>query len=132
MDLDQLCVDEGVMVVRNPFSNEPMLHEGEPITITLYSAESDVMRRFMQRQTDRMQDEARRGTILSTQEREERDTEALVKATKAWSAMPIGGKNLECTPANATLAYTRLPWLRRQVDQYIVRLKNFAAASVES
>lgn len=49
----------------------------------------------------------------------------LAVATRSWTGVQWEGKDLECNPANVTMVYTKLRWLREQVDAFINDRANF-------
>lgn len=142
MDLNDLLVDEAVMRVKHPVTREPLDFidadgkcttapdgKGQPLTIRLYNADSEQVRRLNQRANDAHREELRKGKTFTSREDEMRGLDLLARATKGWSAMPFRGRNLPFSIENAVLVYDAMPWLKRDVDEYIVALKNFVAAS---
>lgn len=119
------------MEVVNPKTGEVLIDEesGTPITITLTGKDSPEYRgRSHELNNRRLQAGMRQGQmILLTAEQLDSDSlELLVLSTKKWHKnFSYGGKTLDCTPANVRMLYTKAPWLREQVDEFVNKRANF-------
>lgn len=51
--------------------------------------------------------------------------ELLTACTKSWVGWQDGGKDFPCNPKNALALYTRLPFVREQVEEYVHERGNF-------
>ena len=49
----------------------------------------------------------------------------LAGATKSWTNVQWEGKELECTEANALMLYSKLRWLKEQVETFVSDRANF-------
>jgi hypothetical protein len=138
LDLSQLdtgAVAEGGadMPLRHPVTNAPLLQDDEetPIIIKVLGMDSKAFRKA----TRANQDRRLRGTRYRPPTAEEIDAEGLeilVKCTIGWAGIILDGAALDCTPANVRTLYTRLPWAREQVDNYIGDRANFMQPSATS
>jgi hypothetical protein len=135
LDLSQLdtgaAAEGGVdMALKHPVTNAPLLQDdGEtPITIRLLGMDSKAFRKA----TRANQDRRLRGTRYRAPTAEELDAEGLellVKCTISWTGIVLDGSSLDCTPVNVRTLFTRLPWVREQIDNYIGDRANFLAPS---
>lgn len=104
----------------------PSTGEKLGIVITLAGPDSDVFRKAKRRNTDKRLKAVQKGREkLSSAELEQEATEILAACTLDWSGIQEGKKDLECTPENASDLYTRYPWIREQVDEFIGDRANF-------
>lgn len=129
-DLEDLVIGEGMdMVVRHPISDQPLVDDnGDPWTIRLESAYSDVYEQAMHVvQNRRLKKSGRggRGVRLTAQDLEEGTLECLLAATLSWSGISSGGVKLEFTPKNVREQYTKHTWLREQVIDFTEDQANF-------
>jgi hypothetical protein len=80
----------------------------------------------------------RRGAVSTPEEAEVSNIMSLVAVTISWRSKNDDGKTyrntitfekkeLDCTPENAKLLYTRLIWMRDQFDEGLADLANFLA-----
>ena len=49
----------------------------------------------------------------------------MIKCTKGWENMIVDGVDLECTPANARIAYERFNWIREQAWDHVHDRSNY-------
>ena len=131
MDLTELdtssAADEGVeMAVRHPVTNAPlMMADGEtPITIRVAGMDSKIFRKAQRANQDRRMKGARY-RAPTADELDAEATELVAKCTLSWRGVMIDGAELQCSFANAKQLYTRLPWLREQVDLFMGDRANF-------
>jgi len=64
---------------------------------------------------------------ITNEERIKDTITVLVKCTLAWENMVMGGKELEFTPDNIRMVYENFPWIREQVDSFVMERRNFLA-----
>lgn len=124
-----------VMHVVNPATRaELFTKDGQPITITLASSDSDRVREVSRRSTNKRlaQQRGGRNAVVTAEALEADAINALMAATIAWQGIAIGGEVLELNDANVRRAYTELPWLRRQVDEFVADEGNFVKTSPAS
>jgi hypothetical protein len=130
MDLTQYendKIDEGaVLHVRDPLTGSLIEDDDgqNAMTITLISADS--------REYVRMQHRISNSTIRGTKPRkvtleeiEDSALQMLAFATKSWTGMVLDGAPLECNQINARMVYKRFPWIKEQVDEFVVDRSNF-------
>lgn len=126
--------DEGaVMEVMDPTKGVPLTfmvgEEKKPVTITLLGMDSQKVRDKRNFEINkRLKVTARNRNTTTAEQNEEEGTSLLAFCTVAWSGMVLDGKPLECTKDNAALVYTRFPWLRSQVDEFVGDRANFLKA----
>jgi hypothetical protein len=89
-----------------------------PITITLLRQSSEEAAKHMRKQAQRMVD-AQKGRRYKTDADavQEQTIKLAVFCTKSWKNVCIGGKVLDCNPANVENLYkdSKLSWLFKQV-----------------
>ena len=96
---------------------------GEPVSayITLAGADSTIhrkaaanisKRRFNSRKGFRSKD-------FDVEKMEAESIEILAVCTLSWKGVTVDGVPLPCSRDNAIKMYTRFPWLREQVEQFI-------------
>lgn len=125
--------DQGaVMQVRNPQTGADLVTPDRvPITITLAGYDSARVQRAVQnRQEMRLRALGGRWRPLRVREIDEDGLAYLAAATLAWTGIVMEGITLDCTLANARKAYAALPWLRRQVDEFVGDPSNFTGPVV--
>ena len=143
-DLSQLDTsaagEEGATLhLRNPFSGEPQYvvlpggNEPVALTVTLLGSDSPTWRNkvsaLQRRRLRAMQ--GRRNTPEPADL--ERDAiELLAACTVAWTGVVIDGKAPVCSPENAVMAYSRLPWMREQADEFANARENFMGESARN
>jgi hypothetical protein len=116
-----------VMEVRNPISGGKLLDGDKPVTITLAGKDSDKFRtvhaEILSRRLTKVGISGR--VKINAGELQDESMELLSACTLSWSGIVVDKQSLECTPANAVKVYTRFPWLREQVDEFIGDRSNF-------
>ena len=135
MDLSSLdtvsaSAEGASLELRNPVSDAVLRDEksGEPVTITLVGTDSrDYMKITHDIQNRRLGKRLGKGGRLKTTA-EEIDADALellVASTKSWQHIIVDGAELSFSAANARMLYTRFPWIKEQVDEFIADRSNF-------
>lgn len=129
--------DKGAKIpILHPVSKEPV-----GINITILGKHSSTFRELVRDNINkRVKQEslaARRGKPLDPRTAEEIEREALemlVACTMGWDSGPdkpyivFEDKKLEFSAQNALLVYSKLIWLREQIDEAIGDLENFIPA----
>lgn len=132
-DFDTVAAAEegAVMEVRNPKTGEVMRHDGDednqgrPFTVTVRGRDSAAFRSLARSQADRrIQASMRTRTGVQTAVIEKDDLELTIAVTKSWDIL-IGGVQPPSTPDAFRSAYTKYPWLKEQVDDFIGTRSNF-------
>lgn len=125
--------------VKHPVTGE-LMHvmvqdEPVPLTLTLLGSDSPTWKAKVfdtNRRRLREMQGARRQSAMSP-ERIDADALALLaEATVGWSGVVIDGKVVPCTPENAAMVYSRLPWLREQADEFANARENFTGESARN
>jgi hypothetical protein len=137
MDLAQLTpVEDGVpMEVVHPETGQVLRDEsGQAVTITLLGEDSEVYQSMERASTNRRLKQAQRGRRggLTAEQLAAEALELVVACTVGWSGVVFAGGVLAYSEANARKLYTALPWLRRQVEQFIADAANFFGSSKTS
>lgn len=136
MDLSELstkeAADDGsVLELRGPTGAPVMQDDDRPVTITLLGADSDVLTRVANQQTNRYLRD--RGAASMTAEGAIANRiEYLAAATVAWSGIKVDGEILECGRDEAKKLYRRFPFIRDQVSAFVDDRANFLKASLKS
>lgn len=119
------AADEGaLMTVEHPTTGQPLTQpDGSPVTIRLLGQDSKRWRGYVHRTANkRLQS---RKTRQTAEEIEAENTEGWVALTMGWSGIVLEGRPLDCTPENARLIYTRFPFIREQVAEFVSDRANF-------
>lgn len=132
MDLNNLdltvSADAGsVMEVRHPVTDEVLMHEKRPVTITLLGSDSSVLRDAMKARA-RKQLRAKKAVNFDIDEAERAGCELLAVCTTGWYGFTENGVAIEFSKENAIDLYMRYNWLRKQVDEFINDRENFFKA----
>lgn len=116
-----------VLTLVNPVNNTPI----EGVTITLMGADSkeyQALRRKLQ--NARLRNVTSRGKMrVTSEEIEDEALQLIVAATKGWTGVVIEGVEQPFTMENAKSLFTRFPWIREQVDEFINDRANFLGNS---
>ena len=109
--------------------------EGKPlhkiVTISLVSSDSsEYTREYKAQVTETISKVAKRagkgGKFKVTGDSVDADKlELAIACTKGWVGFESNGKDLEFNPKNCRMLYTRLPFVREQVEQYLNDRGNF-------
>lgn len=109
--------------LRHPATDEPL-----GAVLVLAGADSKTYRRHeaatLNRFLDRMA-KGKRGKGKSAEEQEREGVEMLVACTLNWSGVVLDGTELPCTPENALMLYTRMPWVKEQAREFIMDRWNY-------
>ena len=126
LDTVASCEEGAVMEVRHPKTNEVLRHDdGRPFTITFRGRDSEVMRDVARKQQDRRAAAyARTRSMVTSAVSERDDVELIVAATIKWDIV-YGGGVAKCDPNLYREAYTKLPWLKEQGDEFVGVRANF-------
>ena len=130
MDLNQFFTghDQGaVMQVNHPATNEPMTTaDGRPVTITLLSSDHPRVRHEHQAQLVAFSE---RKEKVTPEEAERASIEVLAAATTGWENVGLDSDDTPFSKEAAIAAYSKLNWLRLQVDNFVAGRANFFKAS---
>lgn len=118
MDISALdlraAADEGFTVrLTHPVSDEPLEHDGRPMTIEVYGKDSTAFRAIRQRLIRKYEKSKKASIDLDAKEREA--SEIVAECTIGGSVY-ADGKWIKVNPDNALDIYLRFPWIREQVD----------------
>jgi len=117
---------QAVMEVKNAFGEVMRHDDGRPFTITLLSKDNaayrDLSRKMIDRRLEQMS-RTRSVTLGANTERE--NVELLVAITKGWDII-LHGKKPESTADQYRQAYTTIPALREQVEEFTGVRANFS------
>ena len=100
---------------------DPVTGEAVGVTITLAGADSTIHRKATATIAKRRMSNAKgfRNRALDPEKFEAESIEVLAACTLGWKGVVVDGAPLPCGRDNAVMLYTRFPWLREQVDQFI-------------
>lgn len=132
MDLANLRTDSkdgAVFTLTHPVTKAPVLDaDGNPVTITLASPESEFGRKARRKMLDAIK--GKKGE-LSPEEADEIDADMLANVTLDWSGVMFEGEALSCNIANAKKVYgvPGLAWMRRALLGFYSDTANFIPPS---
>ncbi len=109
--------EEGAeLEVLDPVTNEPV-----GVFITLAGADSAIHRKSTATIAKRRLSNTKgfRNRALDPEKFEAEGIEVLAACTLSWKGVIVEGAPLPCGRDNAVRLYTRFPWLREQVDQFV-------------
>ena len=109
--------EEGAeLEVLDPITNEPV-----GVYITLAGADSAIHRTATATIAKRRLSNPKgfRNRALDPEKFEAEGIEVLAACTLGWRGVIVEGAPLPCGRDNAVRLYTRFPWLREQVDQFV-------------
>jgi len=117
---------EAVMEVKNAVGEVMRHDDGRAFTITLLSKDNAAYRDLSRKMIDRRMEQYSRTRSVMLGSATERDNiELLVAITKGWDII-LNGKKPESTPAKYREAYTMIPALREQVEEFTGVRANFS------
>jgi hypothetical protein len=128
MDISTLALNEvkpQTMILSHPVDGTSLYSDdGEPISITIHSADSDkfrsVMRQFGNKRLNEKKNKKQR-----MEELEEVSARILAKVTVSWENIVEEGKEITCTEENAFRLYMDYSWIREQLDEFVNDRSNF-------
>ena len=140
MDFSTLETKESArMIIKHPETGEPIVDEknGASPWIELFSQGSKAHRKAMYLLKRRILASMKDGNEVLDDEgmferSESAEMDLLVDVTSAWEGIMLDGKELKCTPENARMFYGRFPFVRDQVEAFIVDSENFMKASKDA
>lgn len=102
--------------VLDPVTNEPV-----GAYITLAGADSTIHRKATANVSKRRFNSQKgfRSKGFDVEKMEAESIEILAVCTLSWKGVTVDGVPLPCSRDNAIKMYTRFPWLREQVEQFI-------------
>lgn len=139
MDLSKLdtvaACDEGAdLELTHPITGAVLTDEktGEAVSIKLIGADSKEYQSLTHKaQTKRLNKRLSRGGVvkMTAEELDADALELLVHCTKGWKHVLVDGKELVFNETNARQLYTRFPWIRDQVSDFVQERANFLGES---
>lgn len=136
MDLAKLDLaanaEQGATVhLRNPLTNEPLMLDGEPVTISVLGADGETFRRarasaqFALAATGLGTSEAARSTSNYRAAVEEQASNVLAAVTTGWERIKVDGEMWTFNEDAARHLYDRFEWIRQQVDEAVNDRRRF-------
>lgn len=100
---------------------DPVTSEAVGVYIVLAGADSSVHRKATANLTKRRINGQKgfRAKGFDPEKAEAESIEILAACTLSWKGVQVDGAPLPCSRDNAIKMYTRFPWLREQVEQFI-------------
>jgi hypothetical protein len=130
-DLDSIAASDNgyTFAPTHPVTGKPL-----DITITVCGADGKRYRNKLaalnRKRMQALDRTGKRSAALNTAQLEEDAIALLAAATVEWTGISADGVNtLDCTEENALMVYTKLPWLREQVDAAVNDRANFLGES---
>ena len=119
LDVSAIAEQGAILNVTHPVSGQNL-----GVSIRLAGADSEIYRKAMRAAAARRIN-SRRRSALTPEEMEQEALELLAKATLGWEGVVLDGETLPFSPENARRLYGRFPWIKEQVDLFIVDRGNF-------
>ena len=100
---------------------DPVTGEAVGVYITLAGADSAVHRKAAVNASKRRLNSQKgfRNKGFDLEKMQEESIEIFAACTLSWRGVQVDGALLPCSRDNAIKMYTRFPWLREQVEQFI-------------
>ena len=100
---------------------DPVTGDGVRVFISLAGADSAIHRKATATLAKRRLSSMKgfRYRSLHPEKFESEGIEVLAACTLDWKGVVVDGAPLPCSRDNAIQLYTRFPWLREQVDQFV-------------
>lgn len=116
------------LTLRHPVTGDVLLHGSaeaqKPVTITLLGVESSVAEK-MQREAQRRRLKKGFQYKVTPEELEAEALNLLGALTQSWDGVGLGVESLECNAINAQRLYREMPWIRKQVDEFVNDIGNY-------
>lgn len=135
MDLSKLDTVKGseagaVLVLRHPTTNKPLKNGDDPISITLLGKDSTKYQNAHHAAAaKRLENLSVKGSKISIDSEGlspvEDAARILSQVTLGWSGIVVEGQPVPFSEAAAFDLYVKFPWIREQVDTFIVDRANF-------
>jgi hypothetical protein len=128
MDLNQFETgnDGEWLDLLHPVNGLPIEDEdGVKMRIQLVGKDSDEYRGAQRATTERRLKSRSKAQRFDADALEMEATDVLVACTKDMQGFALDGEDLEFNPANARKVFTRFPWVREQVDEFVDDRGNF-------
>lgn len=124
--------EQGATVhLRNPLTNEPLMLDGEPVTISVLGADSGAFRtaqdaaRHALLTTGLAGNEITRGTAAYREAVEEQASNVLAAVTTGWERIKVDGEMWTFNEEAARHLYDRFEWIRQQIDEAVNDRRRF-------
>lgn len=106
--------------------NDPITGEPTDIVITVMSMDSDDYKKVQLKLQNEQIKFARKNRGKTTAERIQQEAlELLVAITVNWKGVEKAGENWPFSHENARELYTKLPFIKEQVDEFVGDRRNF-------
>lgn len=134
MDLKQLdtktAATRGVpMPLRHPITNEPLVDEDGPVSITLRGADSDLYRAGQQGLLESLVEGLTSDRGKPKAVARSTRIELMADCTVGWSNIIVGGERVTFSRDNAVKLYTDYPWVLDQVQAFVNDRQNYLGNS---
>ena len=136
MDLSKLAISSestSTMEVVHPGTLDPLVDDqGKPVTISVYSPESEQMKDFERSMFNKAVKKMRQRRNQNSMDYEQIQStivDRAVAATAGWENIAFDGKELACNPKNARMLYTKISWIKNQVIDFLNDEGNFMTGS---
>jgi len=130
MDLNDINLEEksnngASLELEHPVTGEPLLHDGEPMTILLAGTDSAAYRNKQREIQNRRLMRASKGRKPDFSGLDSEALELLAACTLGWSGLILGGEALEFSESEARKLYEAHGWIKEQVDVFVGERANF-------
>ena len=131
MDLDtlELTQEAVAMHICHPQTSEVIgAEEGKPATLYLISDDHPDLTKVRHKyQNKKLKNAFKRGgqTQVTSEEIDEEAYKTIAASVKSWENIFLKGEEIAFSEANVIRLFKRLPWLRRQVEDFVQDMGNF-------
>ena len=118
---DAGVVQENVVNIVHPSTGAPL-----GITIKVISPDSEKYRKLSNRTRNRSINAVKKGkNSLTAEMMDENAMELLVGSVLSWEGVTWAGQVMECNEVNVRSVFTKFPWIKEQVDEFLGDRANF-------
>ena len=111
-----------VMQVTHPSTGDDL----EGTTITLLGQDSDIYQKEIKKRAEQsLNGRGGRNKKVDLDDAKLKGAELLARLTTGWTGIAEGKTDVECNFENCVKMYLKYPWLREQVEAFIVERGNF-------
>lgn len=126
--LDASKEDGALLALRHPGNGSVLKTADEkPISLTVVGTDSEIYRSAMRALTNKRLTQVRRDPVTA-EEIESEATSMLANCVTGWSGIVLDGQPLQFSKANVVVIFSRLRWVREQVEAFVNDRANFVKA----
>lgn len=111
--------------ILHPVTGQPIDDEEGALRVELVGKDSKQYRKAQRVITERRLKSRSKANRFDADALEQEAIDILVACTLGWEGFADDGETLECNPSNVRKVYTKYPWLKEQVDEFVDDRGNF-------